>query len=107
MLVSLAGVLDIEAALEDDIGDGAAHSFLGGADPQFASPLWMFDSEFDALVVHGTHDDRVPVEQSRKFCARHHHATLLELPDAEHFDFLDPSSATWQGVATAIERRLQ
>lgn len=107
MLVSLGGVLDLETALEDNLGDGAAHSFLGGADAQAASPLWMFDSEFDAVVVHGTHDDRVPVEQSRRFCTKHHHATLLELPDADHFGFLDPSSTTWQVVADTIEGRLR
>ena len=94
-------------ALDQDIGTGAAHQFLGGTEPASASPLWMVDAEFDALIVHGTHDDRVPVEQSRKFTARHHHATLLELPDAGHFDYLDPGNSAWQQVADNVIERLQ
>ena len=67
----------------------------------------MFDSEFDALVVHGSDDDRVPAEQSRRFCSKHRHARLLELPGVGHFEFLDPANSVWQGVAGEILRLLQ
>lgn len=105
-LVSLAGLLDIEAALADDLGNGAAHQFLGGSDPREASPLWMFDSEFDALIVHGSQDTLVPPEQSRRFCAKHRHARLLELPETGHFEILDPADPAWQQVADEIVRLL-
>ncbi len=106
-LVSLGGVLDIESALADDLGDGAAHAFLAGADPTEASPLWMFDSEFHALVVHGSDDDRVPADQSRRFCSKHRHARLLEVPGVGHFEFLDPATSVWRGVADEILHLLQ
>jgi 3-dehydroquinate dehydratase-2 len=106
-LVTLGGVLDMEAALADDLGGGAAHAFLAGADPTEASPLWMFDSEFDAVVVHGSDDDRVPAEQSRRFCGKHRHARLLELPGVGHFEFLDPAGPVWHGIADEIVRLLE
>jgi pimeloyl-ACP methyl ester carboxylesterase len=49
------------------------------------------------LVVHGTDDDRVPVEYGRDFAAASG-ADLLELSGAGHFELIDPRTPAWAQV---------
>lgn len=103
--VSLAGILDLEAAVADGIGDHGAAAFLNGADAAPASPTRMAASG-EALVFHGTDDDRVPISQARAYAHINPDARLSELPTAGHFDFLEPSDPAWLEVAAAIEAHL-
>jgi hypothetical protein len=48
--------------------------------------------------VHGTADDRVPVSMSRVFPA----GRLAEIPEAGHFDLIDPQSKAWPVVVAAL-----
>jgi pimeloyl-ACP methyl ester carboxylesterase len=50
------------------------------------------------ILVHGTADDRVPVEMSRAFPA----GRLVEIPGAGHFDLIDPDSPAWGTVVEAL-----
>jgi 3-dehydroquinate dehydratase II len=103
--VSLAGVLDLEAAVADGIGDHAAAAFLSGADAASASPTRMAASG-EALVFHGTEDDRVPISQARGYARANPEARLTELPAVGHFAFLERSDPAWLEVASAIEAHL-
>lgn len=49
-------------------------------------------------LVHGTADDRVPVEMSRMFPADE----LTEIPGAGHFDLIDPRSEAWPAVLATL-----
>jgi pimeloyl-ACP methyl ester carboxylesterase len=53
------------------------------------------------VVVHGGADGRVPVEMSRRYAAATG-ARLVELPGADHFALIDPSSAVWPLVVDAL-----
>jgi pimeloyl-ACP methyl ester carboxylesterase len=55
-------------------------------------------------LIHGTDDDPVPVELSRRFTARHPWARLTELPGTGHFEFLDPATEAWAAVLAVLER---
>lgn len=99
--VSLAGVTDLARAARERIGDAAAVEFAGDDPPAHADPMRRLPLRAPALLVHGTEDDRVPIDYSRSF-AEAAGAELLELPGAGHFEVIDPRSAQWRGVATRL-----
>lgn len=103
LAISLGGVLDMESTLAEGLGDGAAAEFLAGADPVVASPLRHAPSR--AIVVHGTDDDRVPISQARTY-AEATGATLVELDNTGHFEFLERSSGAWRTVEDLLRRHL-
>lgn len=98
--VSLAGVTDLARAARERIGDGAAIAFAGGEPPAHADPMRRLPLRAPALLVHGTGDDRVPVDYSRSFAGAAG-AELLELPAAGHFEVIDPRTPEW---AQVVER---
>ena len=109
-VVSLAGVLDPIAAFHLHLSDGAAAEFFGGPPglvPEFyrqGNPMQLSVAARQA-IVHGTSDDIVPADFSRRYAAaasaRGETASLLEIP-AGHFDLIDPRSAAWNAVRHAI-----
>jgi acetyl esterase/lipase len=104
-VVALAPVSDLGAALDAGVDDGAAEALLGGRRERLAvtDPVRLLPYGAGPLVlVHGTADDRVPVEMSRAFAARERAARLVELPGAGHFDLIDPLSAAWPATLAAI-----
>jgi acetyl esterase/lipase len=111
-VVSLAGCCDLALCSEWELGDRAVHGLLGGppaeqphryaqADPAALPPLGV-----PTQLVHGTSDDRVPVEMSRHYARQARAAgdavELHEVPGADHFDVIDPRSDAWPEVRTAI-----
>jgi pimeloyl-ACP methyl ester carboxylesterase len=99
--VSLAGVTDLGRAARERIGDAAAVEFAGEDPPAHADPMRRLPLRAPALLVHGTADDRVPVDYSRAFAAAAG-AELLELPGAGHFEPIDPRTPEWARVAAAL-----
>lgn len=110
--VSLAGVLDLVAAAEVRLGDGACQAFLGGEPEDVperyaaASPAARLPIGVPQLLVHGSADDVVPPNQSRDYAraARRagDEAELVEIPGAGHFDVIEPRHAAWLGVAARL-----
>lgn len=103
--VALAAVCDLELARELDLDGGAVNSLLNGADISTADPQSLFAGPPPGPVVllHGDRDDLVPVELSRRFVARHPWSHLIELPDVDHFAFLDPREPAWQTLTSALD----
>jgi len=60
------------------------------------------------LLVHGEADDRVPVEQSRRYAEAARAAgdpcELLVLPGVGHFEVIDPRTDAWARAAALVER---
>jgi acetyl esterase/lipase len=111
-VLALAPVADLVLAHRLGLGDGAVALLLGGgpeevpdryeaADPMRALPLRV-----PTVVVHGTEDDRVPLEVGRSYAAAAREAgddvSLVELPGTEHFAVIDPRSAVWSTVLEAL-----
>jgi pimeloyl-ACP methyl ester carboxylesterase len=99
--VSLAGVTDLARAARERIGDGAAVEFAGSDPPARADPMRRLPLRAPALLVHGTEDDRVPIEYSRDFAATAG-AELIELQGAGHFEPIDPRSSAWAEVLARL-----
>ncbi len=95
-------------AYELGCGNGAVETFLGGSPAQFgqryrsASPADMLPLGVRQLLLHGSADEDVPIDISRRYAraatAAGDDIEFRELADAGHMDFVDPMSdahATW------------
>ncbi|MGH2857864.1 MAG: alpha/beta hydrolase family protein [Solirubrobacteraceae bacterium] len=114
-VVSLAGVCDLDGAVRDHLGDGAADELLAAGSAErpaalaLADPIALLPAPVPVLLVHGDADTRVPVGQSRVYqgaaeAARAGGARceLLELPGADHFELIDPRTREWRLVAARL-----
>ena len=106
--VAQAGVLDLVAAAEQDLGGGAAVALLGGppdAVPDryaVASPAALVPAPVPVVAVHGTADTTVPLAQSTRYVdaavRAGGDARVRPVDGADHFDLIDPDSPAWAAV---------
>jgi pimeloyl-ACP methyl ester carboxylesterase len=101
-VVSQAGVLDLRAAYDAGLGDGAVEAFLGhppGPADAAVDPVQQVPLAVPVWCVHGRDDDVVPPSQSESYveAARAAGATaeLVEV-EGDHFDVVDPGSDAWE-----------
>jgi len=110
--VSADGVLDLRAAEAAGLGAGGIPEFLGGSSTDLpdgyrsADPLRNIAAESPVRLVHAEDDAAVPVAQSEAYLQAARSAgqdAELVLTPGEHTSALDPGSAAWAAVLTAIE----
>lgn len=102
--VALAPVADLAAADRDRVGDDAVEAFLGGpaSTRTDLDPTRRVSSAHSVVILHGLEDRIVPPALSESYVAAHPSATLMTVPDAGHYDLIDPWSASWGLVLAAI-----
>jgi dipeptidyl aminopeptidase/acylaminoacyl peptidase len=109
--VSLAGVCDLRCGSALRLGNGAVDELLGGT-PQVvpdryasASPAELLPLGVRQVLVHGTADDRVPYEVSQRYrdaaTATGDDVEIMTVPDAGHFELINPRSSVWPVVPRA------
>jgi acetyl esterase/lipase len=101
--VGLAPVADLALAHQLRCGNGAVEDFMGGPPATRAqqyratSPAEMLPLGVRQLLVHGTADEDVPIDISRRYSraaqAAGDDVRFIELATAGHMDFVDPASA--------------
>lgn len=107
-VVSQAGVLDLVAAYDAGLGDGAVERFLGhppGPADDAVDPLRGVPLEVPVWCVHGTDDDVVPPAQSEAYVAAAGAAGAaaeLVLVPGDHFDVIDPAAPAWETQRTLL-----
>jgi acetyl esterase/lipase len=110
-VVSQAGVLDLRAAVADDLGDGAALAFLGDPDPDAATyeqadPLTQVPLDVPVWAVHARDDDTVPFSQAEAYVdaatAAGAEATLVEVTGG-HFAVIETDSAAWAAIVEVLD----
>jgi len=114
-VIALAPVSDLRRAYDLHLSNDAVVEYLGGTPSQVpehyaeASPIELPIS-VPQVIIHGLHDDTVPVEMSRNYVEakrkRGENVRLLEL-DCGHFDLIDPSSQVWPAVQQSIVELLK
>lgn len=109
-VISLAGCADLVMCGELGLDEGATELLLGGTPDEvpdryaFADPCQLPAPGAPVTLLHGTADERVPIEVSRSYAA-HTGAPLHELPGVGHFPLIDPLSPIWPRVLEAVKGR--
>jgi acetyl esterase/lipase len=108
-VVSQAGVLDLRAADDAGLGDGAVAAFLGhpfGPDDAPVDPLSQVPLDVPVWCVHGDADDVVPISQSTSYVdaatAAGATAELVRV-DGDHFTVVDPGSEAWARTLAILD----
>lgn len=110
LVISVAGMGDLTAALP--LGGEAVLNLMGAGSDEAPIP-WAVASPAERLplgvrqvLIHGSEDFVVPVEQSVRYAARAADAgddVMVELIEGEdHFAVLDPASQTWAAVLSHL-----
>lgn len=113
-VVSLSGVPDLAGSAHSQLPGGEAElrqavlDYMGGTPEQVpdryaqSSPLALLPLGVPQLLLHGSQDDIVSVDQSRAYVAAATKAgdrvKLLELPDVDHFALVKTTKAWWDEV---------
>lgn len=112
-VVAQSGLLDIRAAFEASLSDGAVAQLLGGTPQQypfryhFADPLRQVPLPVPAYAVHAADDITVPISQTQAYVsaatAAGAEAELIEVP-GDHFDLIDIESEAFAQCRYLLER---
>ena len=114
--ISLAGVSDLLLGWQRKLGSEAVAELIGGspgAVPEryaAASPAAMLPLGVPQVLIHGTADDRVPYDMSETYTekarAAGDDASLITLPQVDHFALIDPTSHAWAVTVEALQQLL-
>lgn len=130
LVVALAPITDLKAGYDKKIGDegNAVEKYMKGSPDDIpeayaaASPIELLPLSVPAIVAYGLKDVDVPLWQSTEYIAageakQGSALTLLEFPDADHFDVANAGggfykttvSAAWPKIlsATKLAMRLK
>lgn len=105
-VISQAGVLDLHAAAEQRLGDGAVQDFLGGEPSEVPARYAAAQPRIDPSLVHAVHgsrDDTVPLSQSLDARDATGRAVSASVIDADHMDVIDPAHPAWARQLELIE----
>ena len=112
-VVSLAGVLDLQAAYEQHLSDDAVVGFMGGT-PKAATDHYRDADPMELSIpkattqwiIQGAGDDVVPPDFSHRYAqtkkARGEDVHLLEVSQAGHYELIDPRTAAWGKVEGVV-----
>ncbi len=111
-VVALGGCVDLATSARLDLGDGATQRLMGGGPDEVpdryatADPAQLLPARVPVVLVHGTADDRVPVEISHSYAAlaagSTRPVTVEELPGVGHYELIDPRDPAFARVLHAV-----
>ena len=109
-VVAQAGVLDLVAAYDENLGGGAVVGLLGhrpGPDDARLDPRQQIPLDIPVHCLHGTDDDNVPLSQSQEYVAAAtaagSDARLTAIEGGDHFVLIDPSSDAWRQTLAILD----
>jgi acetyl esterase/lipase len=116
-VVPLAPVSDLKKGWEWRLSNSVVGDLLGGSPTQvpdryrISSPAEMVPLGIRQRLIHGEKDDTVPIAMSRAYVEAARKAgddcTLTEPPGAGHYELIDPESAAWASVRSAIAKLVE
>ena len=114
-VISLAGVCDLRMAAELDLSSDVVQEFIGSRDDHperyaAASPAELLPLGIPQFLLHGTLDENVPYEMSRRYAetarALGDAVELISFPGIGHFEFIDPTSVVWPRLLETALRNI-
>jgi acetyl esterase/lipase len=112
-VIGLAAVSDLRLGAELRLSSGVVLELLGGGPQEVpgryaqASPADLLPLGVAQRLLHGEADDVVPFDMSRRYAALARHwgddAALVAIPQAGHFELIDPDSLAWPTVLGAVK----
>src|SRR5579864_7906733 len=117
-VVSLAGVVDLRRAYQLHLSHDAVAELLRGTLEQVpdhyreADPMELSIPHARQWLICGTKDAVVPSDFSRDYVAlkqkrsgtQKEDVYLLEIPDADHYDLIDPRTGAFQQVEQTVQK---
>jgi acetyl esterase/lipase len=106
-VISLAGVVDLQRAFELHLSHDAVVEFLGRSPKEVperyreADPMQFGIGSAAQILVHGSIDEEIPSDFSRAYFIKKkkkENVHLIEIPDAGHYDLIDPQTEAWKQV---------
>ncbi len=112
-VIALAGVVDLKKAFALHLSNDAVFEFMGGAPDKVPEHYVEADPMEEQMahstrqwLIHGRSDEIVPVQFSRDYVtqkkAKGEDAVLVEIPEAGHFDLIDPNSLAFKQVKATV-----
>jgi pimeloyl-ACP methyl ester carboxylesterase len=114
-VIGLAPLTDLDAAARDGVGWGSVTDLLGDPDRhpdryRQASPAARLPLGVPQLFIHGLGDRHVPIAMTRSYVQAAgrtgDHAELVEVPDTDHFQIIDPEHASWATLLAALDSQV-
>jgi acetyl esterase/lipase len=106
-VVALAPVSDVRDAVERRGPESAPGRFMAPEHFADGSPLELLPLGARQILIHGTADDSVPYEMSRRYtAAASQEAELITLEGAGHFEPIDPQAPQFAETLRALRRLL-
>jgi acetyl esterase/lipase len=115
-VIALAPVSVLRTAFDLNLSNGAVAEFLGGTPEEIpevyeAACPSRHASSVQRILLHGSHDDVVPLSMSREFdIARQQDpgtVWFMKLDECDHYDLIDPESRAWPIVHMDAESLLE
>jgi acetyl esterase/lipase len=116
LLLSLAGVHDLVECASRGTDEMSTLALVGGAPDEVpdryatASPKELLPIDIPQLLIHGLDDRPDLVDLNRTYAAAAAAAGcevhLVEIPGADHFDVIDPTSPAWGAIVDQLEQTL-
>jgi len=109
-VAGLAAISDLRRGHALNLGRGAIDAFMGcgpadcGDHYSKASPMDLLPLKVPQVLIHGTADDTVPFELSKRFARASANARLVPLEGSGHFEPIDPRAKEWPRVLEEIVR---
>ncbi|KUJ41372.1 lipase [Streptomyces albus subsp. albus] len=113
-VLGLAPLTDLAATIRDGLSDGAALQLLGGPELvarrlPLVDPLTLLRERgggtgVRTVLLHGTEDSEVPLEQFSDYAAVHPDAEVVTLPGVGHYTLIEPGSEPSRAVVDLLGR---
>ncbi|MEX1221115.1 MAG: alpha/beta fold hydrolase [Idiomarina sp.] len=108
-VIGLAAITNLATYASGNSGcEQGAQAFMGGtpvqleAAYQLANPASQPEPSTPTLLIHGTADKVVPLQQAQLLGA-----TTVAIKDAGHFDMIHPGAPAWRHIITALQQSIQ
>lgn len=109
------GLGDLEMAWKQKLGEGATSEFLGEFTEyperyKAASPICLLPFKIPQVIVHGSQDDRVPLEMMINYVKvakeKGDVVHFVEIKGGNHSEVKNPDSDSWKNKTLQLVKKL-